>query len=106
MNKVIFINRSPDDNGIRLVGDLDTVQNLGPIGGVGIKGKELEVPLLPEPKILSTSPYKSDTITLTGEYAVEVDGVMVPYIFKPEDLPKFFDGKNPAAGGLVISLPV
>lgn len=34
MNKVIFINRSPDDNSIRLVGDLDTVQNLGPDGAV------------------------------------------------------------------------
>lgn len=106
MKKFIFVSRSLEDNSLGLVGGDEEYKNLGPIGGVGIKGKELEVPLLPEPKILSTSPYKSDTITLTGEYAVEVDGVMVPYIFKPEDLPKFFDGKNPAAGGLVISLPV
>lgn len=102
MKKFIFLNRHPEDSSLELVGGDEGYKNLGPVGGMTIRGSELAIPLVPEPTILSASPYKTDTIALTGEYMVEVDGKVIPWIFKPEDLSKFFDGKNPDANGLVF----
>ena len=102
MKKFIFLSRNAEDAILGLLGGDIGYKNLGPEATVVAEETALSIPLIPKPETETLGSYKTDTITLTGGYVVEVDGKVIPLIFKPEDLSEFFNGANPLGEGLFI----
>lgn len=76
----------------------DELSNEGFEESVEIRNNELNLQHTPEARDYpEPNNHTSDCFELDGNglYAVEIDGVVIPYYFRPEQLPKFFNRANP-----------
>lgn len=70
--------------------------NHGSIAGVTVTDEGSTICLKPKAGDLSEHPsFQTNPFQLTGYFAVEVAGVMVPHYFKAEDLGRYFNSINP-----------
>lgn len=98
--KTYFIqNPSETDNrSVRVkMSPSEGLENQGPEGATVIEGNKLTTCLAPNTvTIKEPEAYKSDYFELSedNKYAVEINGVVVPFIFTPDQLPLYFDGSE------------
>lgn len=98
--KTYFIqNPSETDNrSVRVkMSPSEGLENQGPEGATVIEGDTLTTCLAPTTvTIKEPEAFKSDVFELSedNKYAVEINGVVVPFIFTPDQLPLYFDGSE------------
>lgn len=98
--KTYFIqNPSETDNrSVRVkMSPSEGLENQGPEGATVIEGNKLTTCLAPNTvTIKEPEAYKSDYFELSedNKYVVEVNGVVVPFIFTAAQLPMYFDGSE------------
>lgn len=81
-----------------LINPSEELDHLGVDGSVEINDNELTLTHSPEALgYPEASGHQTECFELdnNGLYAVEVDGVVIPFAFTPEQLPKYFNRKNP-----------
>lgn len=98
MNRFLLKNDTVDNVSARLtVTPSGELSNLGQAGATVIEGNKLTTCLAPTTvTIKEPEAFKSDVIELSedNKYVVEVNGVVVPFIFTPDQLPLYFDGSE------------
>lgn len=98
--KTYFIqNPSETDNrSVRVkMSPSEGLENQGPEGATVIEGDTLTTCLAPTTVTINEpEAFKSDIFELSedNKYVVEVNGVVVPFIFTPDQLPLYFDGSE------------
>lgn len=68
--------------------------NVGPEGAVAITETDANI-CLTEPFVVNAATViESNPIKLDGNYVIQIGEDVIPLIFKAEDLPHYFNGKN------------
>ncbi len=98
MKRFLLKNDTIDNGSARLtVTPSDDLDNLGQSAATVIEGNKLTTCLSPTSiAIKEAESYKSDVFELSedNQYAVEINGVVVPFIFTAAQLPMYFDGSE------------
>lgn len=96
---ILVTNEASIDTGVLITTPENGVFDLlGPVGGVAITEEgPVKICLSPLTQIPeeSISPSTTACFEMKGLFAIEIDGVMVPYHFSESDLPLFFNATNP-----------
>lgn len=96
---ILVTNEASIDTGVLITPPENGVFDLlGPEGGVAITEEgPVKICLSPLTQIPeeSISPSTTACFEMNGLFAIEIDGVMVPYHFSESDLPLFFNATNP-----------
>lgn len=102
--KTVFIkNPKTESTGLQIVGsEQSVVTNEGPEGAVVVNDKRAGVCLSPVVELPVGSKSTTDTITLTGHFVVELNGVVIPFIFEDKDLGKYFKVEDPHSHGVAF----
>ncbi len=96
---ILVTNEASIDTGVLITPPENGVFDLlGPVGGVAITEEgPVKICLSPLTQIPeeSISPSTTACFEMNGLFAIEIDGVMVPYHFSESDLPLYFKEGNP-----------
>ena len=102
--KNLFIKNPNDGNVGFLINKQPTgvVTNNGPDGSIVVEEKKVNICLAFPVAIPPSELHISGLIELTGRYVVQVGDVIVPHVFKAEDLGKFFNEEDTAELGIAF----
>lgn len=102
--KNLFIKNPNDGNVGFLINKQPTgvVTNNGPDGSIVVEEKKVNICLAFPVAIPPSENFISKTIDLTGRYVIQVGDEIVPYVFKAEDLGKFFNEADDSNTGVAF----
>lgn len=91
-------------NGLEVKHPTGALSNTGPEGSVVVTDKRTSVCLSPQKNIpIGASNPSTEPIVMEGDFVIEVDGVVLPFYFKEDQLPNFFNEQNTQGYGIVVT---